>query len=256
MKIPVPLQLAVIAVLSTGFYTWVGQLVPQKEVHPPEVVEIAKDISADEMVEIGQEIFNGKGICNTCHKIGGSGPQRFPDLGGIGSRAASQIPGMNGLQYLTQTLYEPDVFIVPGYNPGMPAVNKPPIGLTDDEILTVIAYLQSLGGTPTVTMETDLFAENGAAGGDAPADTTVAAADSSLPDTPLTGFGCLSCHHVDQAGEKNGGPSLYDIGGRLNRSAILTGITDHPNPPSELSSVTVNDLQAMVDYLTELKGNG
>jgi hypothetical protein len=36
----------------------------------------------------------------------------------------------------------------------MPEINKPPIGLSDEEILTVIAYLQSLGGTPTVTLKT------------------------------------------------------------------------------------------------------
>ena len=47
---------------------------------------------------------------------------------------------------------------MPGFNPGMPPISKPPIGLTDDEILAVIAYLQSLGGTTTVTMETKLVA--------------------------------------------------------------------------------------------------
>ena len=36
----------------------------------------------------------------------------------------------------------------------MPVINKPPIGLTDQEILCVIAYLQTLGGTPTVTLQT------------------------------------------------------------------------------------------------------
>jgi hypothetical protein len=51
-------------------------------------------------------------------------------------------------------MYEPDSYIVEGFNPGMPAINKPPIGLTDQEILTVIAALQSLGGTPTVTLQT------------------------------------------------------------------------------------------------------
>ena len=51
-------------------------------------------------------------------------------------------------------MYEPDAFIVPGFNPGMPTINRPPIGLTDQEILCVIAYLQSLGGTPTVTLQT------------------------------------------------------------------------------------------------------
>ena len=36
----------------------------------------------------------------------------------------------------------------------MPPVNQPPIGLTDQEILCVIAALQALGGTPTVTLKT------------------------------------------------------------------------------------------------------
>ena len=43
---------------------------------------------------------------------------------------------------------------MPGFNPGMPVINKPPIGLTDQEILCVIAYLQTLGGTATVTLQT------------------------------------------------------------------------------------------------------
>ena len=51
-------------------------------------------------------------------------------------------------------MYEPDAYIVHGFNPGMPTINKPPIGLTDQEILCVIAYLQTLGGTPTVTLQT------------------------------------------------------------------------------------------------------
>ncbi len=51
-------------------------------------------------------------------------------------------------------MYEPDAYVVPGFNPGMPPINKPPIGLTDQEILCVIAYLQSLGGTPSVTLQT------------------------------------------------------------------------------------------------------
>ena len=47
----------------------------------------------------------------------------------------------------------------------MPPINKPPIGLTDQEILCVIAYLQSLGGTPTVTLQTKHHYNSGAARG-------------------------------------------------------------------------------------------
>ena len=60
---------------------------------------------------------------------------------------------MDDVHYLAESLYHPDAYIVPGFNPGMPIINKPPIGLTDKEILCVIAWLQSLGGTPSVTMD-------------------------------------------------------------------------------------------------------
>jgi hypothetical protein len=36
----------------------------------------------------------------------------------------------------------------------MPIINKPPIGLNDQEILAVLAYLQTLGGEATVTLAT------------------------------------------------------------------------------------------------------
>jgi hypothetical protein len=51
-------------------------------------------------------------------------------------------------------MYEPNAYVVQGFGPGMPAINQAPIGLTDQEILAVIAALQSLGGTPTVTLKT------------------------------------------------------------------------------------------------------
>ena len=67
-------------------------------------------------------------------------------------------------------MYEPTAFVVPGFPPAMPPVNQPPIGLTDQEILCVIAALQTLGGTPTVTLKTTHRYYTGAAApGGAPA---------------------------------------------------------------------------------------
>jgi hypothetical protein len=69
-------------------------------------------------------------------------------------RAKTREPGKDDVAYFVESIYEPSKFIVPGFNPGMPVINKPPIGLTDDEILCVIAYLQTLGGQTTVTLQT------------------------------------------------------------------------------------------------------
>ena len=157
MKGGVLLRIAALTIGSTGFYTLVGQLVPQKEVHPPVDVALKKDMSPDEMIKTGRQIMEGKGLCFTCHTLGKSGALRFPDLQGIGVRAGNSVSGLTGVQYLAQSIYEPDTHIVPGFTKGMPVINKPPIGLSDQEILTVIAFLQSQGGKCSVTMESKVW---------------------------------------------------------------------------------------------------
>ena len=154
MTIPHTARIGVLVLATTAFYGYVGQMVPQKEVQPPQETAIRADITTPDMVKIGSEIMAGKGLCSTCHTIGKTGALRFPDLEGVAARAETRIPGLSQVDYLAQSLYEPDVYIVPGFNPGMPVINKPPIGLTDQEILCVIAYLQTLGGTATVTLQT------------------------------------------------------------------------------------------------------
>ena len=180
MKVPLPLKIGALTLATTAFYTFVGQLVPQKEIYPPKEAALKKEMTADEMVKAGREVMENKGLCFTCHTIGKSGALRFPDLQGIGARAATRVPGLSDVQYLAQSLYEPMAFIVPGFNPGMPVINKPPIGLSDQEILAVIAYLQSLGGKVTVTMSSKVWPLDAAAATPAAA----AAAPASAADAP------------------------------------------------------------------------
>lgn len=118
--------------------------------------ELLRNLTTEKMVELGGEIVLGKGKCLNCHKVSGAGGDRGPDLTDVGARAAARVPGMTDLEYLARSLYEPDAFVVPGYSPGMVPANKPPIGLDELEIAMVIAYLQSLGGTPMVTPQTKL----------------------------------------------------------------------------------------------------
>ena len=155
MTIPHPVRVGALVLAATMFYTYVGQMVPQKEVLPPQETVIRADLTTDDMVKVGQEIMNGKGLCFTCHTLGKTeGPFRFPDMSGVDVRAKTRVPGLSDVEYFAQSIYEPEKYIVPGFNPGMPVINKPPIGLNDQEILCVIAYLQTLGGTPTVTLQT------------------------------------------------------------------------------------------------------
>jgi hypothetical protein len=188
MTIPHSARIGVLVIATTAFYGYVGQMVPQSEVQPPAEVVIRTDLTTPEMVDVGRGITEGKGLCRTCHTIGQTGALRFPDLAGVDGRAMERVPGLTDVEYFAQSLYEPDAFVVPGFNPGMPTINRPPIGLTDQEILCVIAYLQSLGGTPTVTLQTSHRYYNApgapdAAPGDAAAPGAAPAAGATPPAT-------------------------------------------------------------------------
>jgi Cytochrome c len=182
MRIPLIIRIGALVVATTGFYAYVGQMVPQREVQPPQEIVIRADLTTADMVKVGREIMDSKGLCFTCHTIGKTGALRFPDLEGVDVRAQSRVAGLSDVEYFAQSMYEPDAYIVQGFNPGMPAINKPPIGLTDQEILCVIAYLQSLGGTPDVTLQTThRYRAAPAAPGGAPAPAAAPAPGAAPP---------------------------------------------------------------------------
>jgi mono/diheme cytochrome c family protein len=156
MRSPVGLNVVLVVLGATIFYTYVGQLVPQKELQPPPKVEITGEMTPQQLAKIGDSIAHDKGLCLTCHTVGKQGALRFPDLAGVAERAKTRVPGLSQLQYFAQTLCDPNAFIVPGFSPGMPTINKPPVGLSDEELHAVIAWLESQGGEATITLKEKL----------------------------------------------------------------------------------------------------
>ena len=260
---PVTLKVVFLMVATTAFYTYVGQIVPQKEVHPPKEVELAGDLTTEDLVPIGKQLFEDKGMCTTCHTIGKSGALRFPDLDGIATRAATRVPGLSALDYMGQSLYQPDAFIVDGFAPGMPQINKSPVGLTGEEIRCVLAFLQSLGGTPTITLETSIpFSPEAAAGGSGAATRSASAAGDG-PAALVASFGCTECHSVsDPAGIEFS--SFVDVGARLSRDEIEAAVTSHASLGGNdrlvelgyYDAVTLAQVRLMVDHLSSLEGPG
>ena len=265
-----PVAIGGLTILTTVFYAYISHLVPQKITYPPEDVALSADMSTAQMVTAGEEIMAGKGTCLSCHTIGShDDAARFPDLGGIGATAGSRREGMNDVEYLAESIYDPGAFIVEGFNPGMIAPNKPPISLNDQEILAVIAYLQSLGGTPTVTMQTRLEYA-----GEAPSTATATLATSG-PEAEavmelFTQYACITCHNLSEP-VKLIGPSLYDVANRLTVAEIYESILDPDRTLAEgydpglmiatlgavqfYDKVTAPELKQMVDYLAGLKGD-
>lgn len=258
-------------VLVTAFYGYVGQLVPQKETYPPRDTEVGEDLTTSEMVDAGREIYEGKGTCVSCHTIGSSEAGRFPDLAGIGASSASRVEGLSDVEYLAESLYEPDFYIVDGFSPGMPPVDKPPISLNPQEVLAVIAYLQSLGGRPTVTMQTKLgyAAANQDNVATDIASTEEAGSEELGGEALLAAQGCNACHSLTEP-VRLVGPSLFDVGKRLTRGEIYEALMDpdatiaEGYPPGLMSTsmnasgfykkTTLKQLESMVDHLASLDG--
>ena len=90
-------RIGALVLATTAFYTYVGQMVPQKEVLPPQETVLKTDMTTAEMVKVGREILEGKGLCITCHTIGKTGALRFPDLAGVGARAKTRVPGLSDI---------------------------------------------------------------------------------------------------------------------------------------------------------------
>src|SRR5918993_6084869 len=164
MRLPVGVKVGLVAVLVMGAYSGYANYIPQIESKPPQELSLeGGNVSPAQLIKAGEEIYKTKGTCEICHRIGQKGT-RAPDLGGVGARAAKAKAGMSAKAYLLEALIQPAAFIVEGYPPIMPPVDKPPIALNRSEVWALTAFLESLGGTVDVTLN-DVPATVGAGGG-------------------------------------------------------------------------------------------
>src|SRR5438445_1496897 len=166
MRVPVGVRVGVFALIVMGGYSYFANSIPPIESKPPQELSLeGGNVTPAQLVKAGEEIFKTKGTCEICHRIGQKGT-RAPDLGGVGGRASKTKPGMSAKAYLIESLLQPSAFIVEGYPPIMPAVDKPPIALNRSEVWALTAFLESLGGNVDVTLN-DIPASvgAGAAGG-------------------------------------------------------------------------------------------
>lgn len=134
-----------------GLFSLVALAVPQMASLPPaeESIDIASIKTPADMASIGQKIFFSKGQCALCHTIGPSESARCPDLKGIGAKLSRE--------FIFESLTQPQAYIYLDYRheglpkeypARMPYINKNPIGLSKNEILSVIAFLQQMSGEP------------------------------------------------------------------------------------------------------------
>lgn len=168
-----------------GAFSLIALSVPQMASLPPaeETFDVASIKTANDMAAIGQKIFFSKGQCALCHSIGPSESARCPDLKGIGAKLTRE--------FIYESLTQPQAYIYLDYRhegppkeypARMPYINKNPIGLTKNEILSVIAFLQQMSGEPITVSPSEIEMP----GQPAPPSST-AAAPSPSPKPPVKG---------------------------------------------------------------------
>jgi len=143
------------AVVLLLAYVYMSYSVPQLESHPPkkEKFDLSLINSRADLVQQGKKLFFGKGKCSLCHTIEATHGARAPILGGIGGRLTKE--------FIIDSLLHPKNYFYRDYTGNiprpfaaeMPVINKPPIGLTIQELLMVVSFIQTLGGEVTVTVE-------------------------------------------------------------------------------------------------------
>jgi mono/diheme cytochrome c family protein len=211
-----------------GGYTYFANSIPQIESKPPQELSLeGGNVTPAQLIKAGEEIYKTKGTCEICHRIGQKGT-RAPDLAGVGGRAAKTKPGMTAKAYIIESLIQPQAYVVEGYPPIMPAVDKPPIALNRSEVWALTAFLESLGGTVDVTLN-DVPASVGAAsagGGGAAAEVKIPG-DPKAGEAVFAGKGtCIACHKAGKIGASPVGPDLTQIAKIQTPDYIMKKILD------------------------------
>src|SRR5687768_4232337 len=132
-------------------YTILANAIPQLESEVPQELTFGANVTPEQLVAAGEQLYNGAGGCTACHGLGTRAPNLLTDdrgAGAIGARCGSRVPAMDCKSYLHESMVQPNKFVVEGFQPIMPDVSKT---LSPPQIWSMIAFLQSNGGDVTVT---------------------------------------------------------------------------------------------------------
>jgi mono/diheme cytochrome c family protein len=266
MRLPVSVKVGAFALVIMGSYSYYANSIPQIESKPPQELSLeGGNVTPAQLVKAGEEIYKTKGTCEICHGIGQKGT-RAPDLAGIGARAGKTKPGLSAKQYIIESLINPGAFVVEGYPPIMPAVDKPPIALNRSEVWALTAFLESLGGTVDVTLN-DIPATvgAGAAAGAAAAEIKLPG-DAKAGEAVFAGKGaCIACHKAGKVGASPVGPDLSQIAKIQTPDYIMKKILDpagmgtvagYPKgvmPPTLGQTLNAKEYTDLVAFLMTLK---
>ena len=213
-------------VLGTlALYTLIANKIPQVQSEVPQALSLGANVTPEQLVSAGDQLYHGAGGCTACHGLGTRAPNLLTDekgAGQIGARCGKREAGKDCKAYLYESLTNPRAYVVTGYEPIMPDLSRT---LSPQQLWALVAFLESQGGTVDVKAS-DIPAAAAAAAASSSAGTpgTARLANGSTdPMEIIRGAGCLGCHKVGTEGGAIG-PDLNHVGSRLSTALIREAI--------------------------------
>lgn len=260
------LKVVAIVVGTLAIFTVVANMIPQLESDVPEELAFTAQVTPEELVEAGEQLYQGAGGCTACHGLGTRAPNLLTDeagTGSIGARCATRVTGQSCKEYLHDSLVDPEAYVVAGYQAIMPDASRT---LSDAQVWALVAFLESQGGDVTVTAD-DLEEAGAPADEAASAPTAASPAQASItdPHAILEANQCLLCHALAGAGGPIG-PPLDGLGARRSPDEIRRKILDPASdtapgyealagtmPATFGQQMTAAQLEAVVTYLSSMR---
>jgi ubiquinol-cytochrome c reductase cytochrome b subunit len=226
-----------------GYYSQPGASISQ---------QVTVSAQASESAKEGAKLFSSQG-CVACHAVHGEGGNIGPNLSNIGGQGLTD-------QWLTTQIRHPKE-----HDPStaMPAFDS----LTDQQVKHLVDFLQSLGGTPSKSEQSQslpvLSAPPKSPNEPNKPPQKTQASQASLISQGKSLFslqGCAGCHIVNGKGGSLG-PDLSDVGSRgFSEQWLLTQLEDPKKHDADtlmpsFSSLSSQKLDSLVAYLESLKSS-
>ncbi len=218
------LRIIGIVIGTLALYTLIANKIPQVQSEVPHALTLGANVTPEQLVTAGDQLYHGAGGCTACHGLGTRAPNLLTDekgQGPIGARCGKREPGKDCKAYIHESLTSPRAFVVQGYEPIMPEMGRT---LSPQQLWALVAFLESNGGTVDVSAS-DIPASTTPVGGPPPGGGggPGIVGGSTDPMTMIRGAGCTACHKISGEGGAIG-PDLTHVGSRLSANLIRESI--------------------------------
>src|SRR3990172_11127913 len=101
------LRIGAVVVGTVLFYTLIANTIPQIESEVPVELSFTGEVTPRQLIEAGQQLYEGAGGCTACHGLGTRAPNLLTAQGSegpIGARCGERVEGVECKAYLYQSM--------------------------------------------------------------------------------------------------------------------------------------------------------